>query len=203
MHGSAACSRRAIGSVSSRWCGHEGELWFASEAKALFAAGVPMAWDAMAMRQALFARYVAPARTLFRGVSELLPGTMATIVDAISVHRGPALPAPRDELAIVDDIRTSLEDAVVQRLRADVPVAAYLSGGLDSSLVVALAAKHAPITAFGIAFERAPYDEHRDAEVFARSIGVPFHPVHVSQDAILEQLPEAVFHSEGLCIKGS
>ncbi len=195
-------SRDRFGIKPLVWAQHGDELWFASEAKALFAAGIPAAWDATAMRQALYAQYLAPARTLFRGVSELLPGTLATIVDVMSVHRGPTLPAPRDELAIVDDIRISLEDAVVHRVRADVPVAAYLSGGLDSSLVVALAAKHAPITAFGIAFDRAPYDEHRDAEAFARSIGVPFHPVHVSQDAILEHLPDAVFHSEGLCING-
>ncbi len=195
-------SRDRFGIKPLVWARHGDELWFASEAKALFAAGVPAAWDATAMRQALFAQYVAPARTLFHGVSELLPGTVAELVDTLTFRRGPELPAARDELAIVDDIRTSLEDAVAQRLRADVPVAAYLSGGLDSSLVVALAAKHAPITAFGIAFDRAPYDEHRDAEAFARSIGVPFHPVHVSQDAILEHLPEAVFHSEGLCING-
>jgi asparagine synthase (glutamine-hydrolysing) len=195
-------SRDRFGIKPLVWARHGDELWFASEAKALFAAGLPAAWDATAMRQALYAQYLAPARTLFAGIHELLPGTTLVAAPEITVQRGPALPSPRDELAIVDDLRGSLEDAVVHRLRADVPVAAYLSGGLDSSLVVALAARHAPITAFGIAFDRAPYDEHREAAAFARSIGVPFHPVHVSQDAILEQLPEAVFHAEGLCING-
>lgn len=197
-------SRDRFGIKPLVWAQHGDELWFASEAKALFAAGVPAAWDSMSVRQALHAQYLAPARTLFRGVRELLPGALveARTPREHVVHRGPALPSPRAELEIVDDIRTSLADAVTLRLRADVPVAAYLSGGLDSSLVVALAAQRAPVTAFGIAFDRAPYDEHRDAEAFARSIGVPFHAVHVSQDAILEHLPEAVAHSEGLCING-
>lgn len=204
-------SRDRFGIKPLVWAQRGDELWFASEAKALFAAGLPAAWDSTSVRQAMVAQYIAPARTLFRGVRELLPGTLlvAESPRSATIRRGPALPthiadiegAP-STLDVVDDIRASLEDAVVQRLRADVPVAAYLSGGLDSSLVVALAAKHAPITAFGIAFDRAPYDEHRDAAAFAASIGVPFHAVPVTQDAILEQLPDAVFHSEGLCING-
>ena len=185
------------------WARRGDELWFASEAKALFAAGLPAAWDVTAMQQALFSQYLAPARTLFHGVEELVPGTLleATSPGQIAVHRGPPLPAVPDG-DVVATIRASLEEAVSVRLRADVPVAAYLTGGLDSSLVVAVAARHAPITAFGIAFDRAPYDEHREAAAFARQLGVPFHPVQVTQDAILEQLPDAVFHSEGLCING-
>jgi len=186
------------------WARHRDQLWLASEAKALFAAGLPVAWDPVAMGQALTAQYPAPARTLFRDVRELVPGTLleARAPDTVELRRAPACRVAASELPVVDDLRTALDDAVVQRLRADVPVAAYLSGGLDSSLIVALAARRAPITTFGIAFEHAPYDEHRDAEAFARSCGVPFHAVPVTQQAILEHLPEAVFHAEGLCING-
>jgi len=186
---------------------HRGELWLASEAKALFAAGVPAVWDDDGIRQALAHQYLGPARTLFRGVRELPPGHRLIADDA-----GPRVIAPviePVELAsetelpdVVDGIRTALDDAVRVRLRADVPVAAYLSGGLDSSLTVALAARRGPITAFGIAFDHAPYDEHRRAAAFAAELGIAFHPVAVTQDAILEELPEAVHRAEGLCING-
>jgi asparagine synthase (glutamine-hydrolysing) len=184
---------------------HGNELWMASEAKALFAAGLPAAWDPDAIRQALAHQYIGPTRTLFRGISELPPGHQLTTDGTqhhvqVAISRAPE--ADGEEREIVDGIRVALDDAVRVRLRADVPIAAYLSGGLDSSLVVALAARHTPITAFGIAFDHAPYDEHRDAAAFAAELGVAFHPVRVTQDAILEHLPDAVYRSEGLCING-
>jgi len=187
---------------------HAGALWMASEAKALFAMGVPAVWDPTSMRQALVSQYIAPSRTLFDGVHELVAGYVleARGPSTTTLHRGPPLPASHPmktrQLDLVSDIRTSLDEAVAVRLRADVPVAAYLSGGLDSSLIVALAARRAPITAFGIAFEHAPYDEHHEAAAFARDLGVPFHPVPVTQDDLLDYLPAAIEKSEGLCING-
>jgi asparagine synthase (glutamine-hydrolysing) len=196
-------SRDRFGIKPLVYAHHRDELWIASEAKALFAIGVRAAWDATSFRQSLCSQYIAPTRTLFDGVHEVGPGTLLDAKPGATIARhGPALPPARDQLEIGVDIRTALEEAVVLRMRADVPVAAYLSGGLDSSLVVALAARHAPITAFGIAFDHAPYAEHRDAAAFARVLGVPFHPVPVTQDAILEHLPDAVEKSEGLCING-
>src|SRR5207245_1548680 len=64
-----------------------GELWIASEAKALFAAGLVAAWDPDAMRQALAHQYIGPSRTLFRGISELRPGHWL-IADASGVRTG-------------------------------------------------------------------------------------------------------------------
>lgn len=197
-------SRDRFGIKPLVWAMRDGELWIASEAKALFAVGIPAAWDVRGFRQALRSQYLAPGRTLFEGIREVEPHVvfMASGPTRATTIRGPDLPPTRDTLPVVDDVRTALEDAVAVRLRADVPVAAYLSGGLDSSLVVALAARRVPIVAFGLAFEHAPYDEHRDAAAFARELGVEFHAVPVTQDAILEHLPEAVAKSEGLCING-
>ncbi len=186
---------------------HAGALWLASEAKALFAAGVPARWDPISVGQALAHQYHAPARTLFAGVAELPPAcllvTDATGIQVASYFDGtPREQGPVDERDVIEQLRASLVDAVATRCRADVPIAAYLSGGLDSSLVVALAAQRTPVTAFGIAFDHAPYDEHRDAAAFAAELGIAFHPVRVSQDSVLDLLPEAVAHTEGLCING-
>ncbi len=183
----------------------DGALWLASEAKALFAAGIAAAWDPDAMRQALAHQYIGPSRTLFHGVSELLPGHYLLAGAAGTQIASYDRPAPLeilDERDAIDEIRAAITEAVELRLRADVPIAAYLSGGLDSSLVVAFAARRARVTAFGIAFDHAPYDEHCDAAAFARELGVDFHAVPVTQDAILEHLPDAVHRSEGLCING-
>jgi asparagine synthase (glutamine-hydrolysing) len=188
----------------------DGELWLASEAKALAAAGLSLAWDAETLRQIFAHQYPASTRTLFRGVSELPPGHVL-VADDRGVQIAPYWdPGPRpqvsyapgDDAVDASEIRDVLDDAVRVRLRADVPIAAYLSGGLDSSAVVALAARRAPIAAFGIAFDDPAYDEHRDAAELAHELRIGFTPVPVTSEAILAHLADAVHHAEGLCING-
>jgi asparagine synthase (glutamine-hydrolysing) len=89
-------------------------------------------------------------------------------------------------------------------MRADVPVACHLSGGLDSSAVTALAARHSskPLDCFTVSFDAAPYDELRVAEESAKQAGVNLHAVRVTQDDLVEALPDAVYYSEGLAING-
>ncbi len=188
------------------------ELWLASEAKALFAAGIDAEWDHQAAAQALSHQYLAPSSTLFRGVRQLPPGHLMIAQRGdieIRSYWDLDLPKttsrePKTDAQAAAEIREELERAITLRLRADVSVGCYLSGGLDSSSILALANQNNPhpLPAFSIAFEDARYDEHLEASRFAMSLGSDFHPVTVSQRDLLDHLPSAVRFSEGLCING-
>jgi asparagine synthase (glutamine-hydrolysing) len=190
-----------------------GALALASEAKALFALGLPRAWDEQAFLHAVRHQYLPPERSLFAGV-RTVPPAHVLIAEASAPPRlrcywdldaAPDVPAGlEDPRAAAEAVRDALDEAVRLRLRADVPVAFALSGGLDSSLVLALAARHLPGSpeAFGVCFEHPPYDERRAAQAVAAHVGARFNPVVVTQDALLDALPEAVRCAEGLAING-
>ncbi len=188
-------------------------LYLASEAKALFAAGVPAAWDRAAFFHAASLQYVPPDRTLFAGVYQLPPGHYLLADSArVRTHRYWDLDyAPPEEWlpehAVEEHVRAfgeRLDEAVRLRLRADVPVACHLSGGLDSSAVLGLALRHStrPVECFTVSFTEEPYDELPIAEETAARAGVPLHPVRVAQADLLDALPDAVYFSEGLAING-
>ena len=82
--------------------------------------------------------------------------------------------SPRDERSYVEEFAAIFEEAVRLRMRADVPVGCYLSGGLDSCAVLGFAARHsnAPIQAFTLTFDQAAYDEGEIAREMAESVGV-------------------------------
>jgi asparagine synthase (glutamine-hydrolysing) len=131
---------------------HGDTLYFASEVKALFAAGVPARWDAESVSHSVeLGGY--QVRTLYDGVFQVPPGHYLLATDRHvqlvqywdfdypkTDHKG----AERSDAEYVAEFREALEEAVRVRLRADVPVGCYLSGGLDSCAVLGLAAKHHP-----------------------------------------------------------
>lgn len=188
-----------------------GALRLASEAKALFALGVEATWDDVALEHAFTHQYLPMDRTFFRGVHTLPPGhlVIADRPDLVRVERYwdldlPVNPSRIDEVSAKDLVRQQLDDAVHLRLRADVPVAFHLSGGLDSASILALARRtsNTRLHAFSVAFEHPPYDEAEAAAEVARALDVEHDVVLVSQDALLDVLPDAVHFSEGLCING-
>ena len=87
------------------------------------------------------------------------------------------------------------------RLRADVPVGCYLSGGLDSCAVLGLAARHhpEPIRAFTLTFDRAEYDEEEIAREMAAKAGAEFCPIPIRQDDLADHFADAIAQSETLC----
>lgn len=188
-----------------------GRLYIASEAKALFAAGVSADWDEYSFYHAASLQYVPPDRTLFNGVRQVPPGTYLLVRDnSISLTRYWDLDYPRepraelDEQEAIEEFRSRLTEAVRLRLRADVPVACYLSGGLDSSAILGLvmAERGAPVDCFSICFDDERYDEFNIAAETARHCGARFHPIAVSPAALLDNLSAAVYYSEGLAING-
>ena len=113
-------------------------------------------------------------------------------------------PEPADPREAVAAVRDALDEAVRIRLVADVPVCFQLSGGVDSSAVVALAAPHLPGPApcFTVRFDDPAYDELPVAARTAAHLGATLHPVDVPRARLLDALPAAVAQGEGLAING-
>jgi asparagine synthase (glutamine-hydrolysing) len=188
---------------------HDGALYLASEIKALFAAGVPARWDADAISHSI--EYGGhQTSTLYHGIRQVPPGHYLIATDRhVQLHQYwdfnyPAVAdvPQRPASEYVEQFRHVLEEAVRLRLRADVPVGCYLSGGLDSCAVIGLAARHHPdpIRAFTLTFDRPDYDEEREAREMASRIGAEFHPIPIRQDDLADHLPDAVHQAEAFCL---
>src|SRR5262249_37437673 len=97
--------------------------------------------------------------------------------------------------------RHALDEAVRLRLRADVPVGCYFSGGLDSCAVLGLAARHRaePIRAFRLTFDRVHYDEGDIAREMAAHAGADFQPIPIRQSDLADHFADAVCQAETLC----
>jgi asparagine synthase (glutamine-hydrolysing) len=183
-------------------------LYLASEAKALFAAGVPARWDRESFFQQLFV-YVNQDRTLFEGVYQVPPGHyLLATHQGIQIVRywdldypiaGAATPS-RSNAEYIEQFREVLDEAIRIRLRADVPVGCFLSGGVDSSSVLGMAAKHSfePIRAFTIAFDRAGYDEGPIAHETAVQVKADFQPVLLNSSDFANHITDATWHAETL-----
>ena len=191
------------------YAAHKGALYIASEMKALFAAGVPARWDPEAVH--FSAGFIPPGRTFFQDVFTVPPGYYLTADSngvALTQYWDMDYPVFSDREAIPSDaefingFRSVLDDAVRVRLRADVPVGCYLSGGLDSCAVLGLAAKHRsdPVSAFTLRFDDQAYDEGGIAEEMARRAGADWVPIPISQDELADHFADAIYHAEAACI---
>ena len=178
-----------------------GVLTFASEMKALLRSGtVEFALDPEAVNLYFHYQYVPEPLTAVRGVRKLDAGHIL-VVDlepwTVREIRYWAMegcpPIEGDPVAL---IRERLDEAGRLALRADVPVGVALSGGLDSSLVAALAARHGQgaVSAFTVGYPgRPPNDERRDAEAFARTLDIPFHEIELDPGEMVDFFPELNF----------
>jgi len=188
---------------------HNDTIYFASEVKALFAAGVPARWDAESVYHSV--EYGGhQMRTLFDGVYQVPPGHYLLATDKhVQLTRYWDFDYPsaddsapkRSDADYKAELRHVLEEAVSIRLRADVPVGCYLSGGLDSCSVLGLAARHhsQPIRAFTLSFDRAEYDEEAQAKEMAAMAGAEFFPIPIRQDDLADHFADAILQSETLC----
>ena len=204
----AARDRFGIKPLFYAW--HRNALYIASEVKALFAAGVPARWDEESVYQSVgFGGH--QVRTLFDGVHQLPPahhmivtGRHMQVAPYWDFDYPPAnqtLPN-RSDAEYAGDFRHALEEAVRIRLRADVPVGVYLSGGLDSCAVLGLAARHhpEPIKAFTLTFDQAEYDEGPIAREMASRANAEYHPIPITQRDLADNFADAIAQTETLCV---
>lgn len=173
---------------------------FASEMKALLASGlVPFELDPTSINLYFHYQYVPEPRTPLAGVRKLPAGHLLTVdLDGWRIEEkcwwriedAPPLEGDPAEL-----IRAELDTVARLVLRSDVPVGVALSGGLDSSAVAALTARHYPGTlhAFSVGYSgRPPSDERADAKWLADRLGLPFHEVELSVDEVARSFPDLV-----------
>ncbi|HKQ75114.1 MAG TPA: asparagine synthase (glutamine-hydrolyzing) [Blastocatellia bacterium] len=180
-------------------------ILFASEVKALFAAGVNREWDAESFYQQLFV-FPHQDRTLFKGIKQVPPGCFIEIRGARpELRRYWDLDYPKadecspvDESVAVERVRELLEDSVRARLRADVPVSGFLSGGIDSSAVLGFSSRFhdRPVRCFTVSFDDHDYDEMSVADRTASALGLPIEKVFVGPQETVRHFTDAVWHAE-------
>lgn len=176
-------------------------LIFASELKAILKhPDVAREIDREALDEYLTYGHITAPRTIFRAVRKLEAGHGLVVTRDGHVEKRrywqPTFAAKGESarVSLADaaaDVRDLLSEAVRLRLMGDVPVGAFLSGGVDSSAVVALMQQHSsqPVKTFSIGFEDAAYDESRYAQAVARHFGTDHTCVTLTPDMLLDALP--------------
>lgn len=185
-----------------------GDLVFASEAKAILRhPAARRELDPVGLVDTFTLWAPLPDRSAFTGIRELPPGHWLRIgPDGAAQEQAwwdLAFPPAGDgrqasEEALAEELAGLLEDATRLRLRADVPVAAYLSGGLDSSAIAALARRATGdrLQAFGLAFSDPRFDERTAQDRIARELGVELHRLTIGEADIAALFPEVVALAE-------
>jgi asparagine synthase (glutamine-hydrolysing) len=196
------CARDRFGIKPLYYAVVDDELYLASEVKALlpFLPAIDTHLDAL--KDYLTFQFCLAGKTLFEGVDELQPGHVLTVRrGVVETHRYWDVYFEPDfdhtDRHFREHVRALIEESVALHLRADVPVGAYVSGGLDSSAVAALAASESGggLLGFTGKFTREPgYDESSYARELAAASGIELHEVDISADDFVAQIDDVVYH---------
>ena len=178
-------------------------LIFASEIKAILAhPDSPRDVDSRGLLNYFAYGHAVGPDTIYRGVRKLLPGHCLRVTgNSLEIRRWwnavPGEPTTHSEEACAAEVRRLLEDSVRMRLLSDVPLGAFLSGGLDSSAVVAIMARQMdrPVQTFAIGFDfGAEFNELPDARRVAAHCGTDHHELVVHARELVETLQTLVYH---------
>jgi asparagine synthase (glutamine-hydrolysing) len=181
----------------------KGALYFGSEIKAILASGeVDASLDRRGLDETFTFWAPRPPRTAFAGIASVEPGTYGILKDgALWLHRYYELDYPEasaEPIDVVEQLDEIMLRSVGMRMRADVPVGAYVSGGLDSSITASLAASASPhaLRSFSVTFDDPQFDE----SIFQRDVAADVGSMHtiasISQESIAESFPDVLWHTE-------
>ena len=176
------------------------QLRFASERKALSDSGEVSAIDPDTLRRYLSFQYVPAPATLVPPTRSLPPGHVLIArpggrVDVFRYWRPEFRPARSPSSASPEKILAALRDSVAVHLRSDAPVGAFLSGGVDSATLCALAAESVPgLLTFTVGFEREGYSEIDLAAATATALGLKSIPYVISPEEFVACLPRIIWH---------
>lgn len=182
-----------------------GKVLFGSEIKAILAFGdVAPALDRASLADYFVYRYVPAPHTLFAGIRKLMPGSFAVWENGrlteTAFYRPPYGDVP-DDSPVADPLAAftdKLDEAVRIRMVSDVPFGAFLSGGLDSSAIVALMSRHSsqPINTFSVGFREARYSELPYAAMIAEQFKTNHTALTIAADDLMQHLPTLIDHQD-------
>jgi len=177
-------------------------LFFGSEVKAILQAPIERVVNRQALYLILNLSYTPGEGTLFEGIRKLPPASYLAFengsVRIESYWSIPRLDSMQSETHVIEKLESILEGSVRAQMIADVPVGCFLSGGLDTSVLVAYASKasHEPLKTFCMGFGEAT-DEFKDAKVIAERFGTDHHELTVDSSQAMKLYPKMIWHMEG------
>jgi asparagine synthase (glutamine-hydrolysing) len=186
-------ARDRLGKKPLHYALHRGRLYFASEIKSILAVAPELAEvNRAALLQYMYLGYIPDPATAFVGIHKLPPGHLLEFERGeVRIRRYWDLPQygthqPSSEEECLEELEHRLAEAVRIRLISDVPLGAMLSGGTDSSTVVALMARASakPVKTFAIGFKHSDFDESRYARIVADTFGTEHHELILEPDVV-------------------
>lgn len=175
-------------------------IYFASEIKALLQANLKRSVDPNALYSILNVGYIPGERTLIAGIKKLPPSSILNFRDGekeVSKYWQIPPQSETDQEETTRDLRAALQDSIRDQLVADVPVGCFLSGGLDTSAIVAFASKAVtqPLKTFCLGFGEET-DELQDARLIAEHFGTDHHELIVDSSQGMRLYPRMIWHME-------
>jgi asparagine synthase (glutamine-hydrolysing) len=179
-----------------------GRTFFASEKKSILHAMEHDVLNYDALQHYLTFQYIPEPMTMSVGIKKLEPGhyIKKKVGEKLTVHRywkARFHPVWKSEDELVKELRDVLFDSVRVHMRSDVPVGSFLSGGIDSSLIVSIARKfHPSMKTFSVGFEWEGFSEIAVAEETAEKLGVENISYVISPEEYMEELPKIMWHMD-------
>jgi asparagine synthase (glutamine-hydrolysing) len=202
LDGKLFCARDRFGIKPFYYARVGDVLYFASEAKALLPLVPEIATDYEALKEYLAFQFCLAGRTLFKGISQLLPGHTLTVASQGVTTRKYwevyyDIDYTHTSVYFEEQLRHLLDDSVRLHMRSDVPVGAYVSGGLDSSIVASLAHSSGTgdLVGFTGRFDYGPeYDESAYADALCKSCGFDLFTRTIDAADFMDNIRKVIFH---------
>jgi len=183
---------------------HNETFYFASEQKALFTAGVPLRIAQDGLGEYIFNRFVAGENTLYENVKKILPGYSMTIHESGKIENKKWWDLKseiQNHITIKNPLewfKTTFDDSVRLRMVSDVPVGVLLSGGLDSSSILASLhqQKFKDLQTFNIGFKEKEHNESFLAEMLSNQFGYKFHTMQLENNLLYDKLIASTYYQD-------
>jgi asparagine synthase (glutamine-hydrolysing) len=183
---------------------HNESFYFASEQKALFTAGIPLKIAQDGLEEYIFNRFVAGEDTLYQNVKKVLPGHIMTIHESgkVTTEKWWDLKKEIQNQSKINDpiewFRETFDDSVKLRMVSDVPVGVLLSGGLDSSSILASLnhQNHKNIQTFNIGFKEEEHNESHLAKMMSDKYGYGFNGIQLEDNKLYDNLLSSTYFQD-------
>lgn len=195
-------SRDRLGIKPLYYYHYQNKFAFGSELKTILQSGIPKAINPTALNHYLLLGFAPPEQSMVQGVAKLLPAhnltfdlTKNKIIEVKRYWQTTFSQTIKDEKTAIQAIREALDKAVKRRLLADVPVGAFLSGGVDSSVIVYLMRKYVKdLKTFSIRFDYNDFNESKWAKIISDKFETDHHEITFTSKEVVDYIPKLPFH---------